>query len=234
MQGKSIHRNGKTKCIYNTDVDEQVIIEFKDVDSKFDGEKKAKFKNKAVLKNTISHTLFEFLEGYNIPTHYNRKLNDTQMLVRKLRMIPIFVVIRNVAAGTLSERFQIEKGTVLKYPVIEYYLKDAKLDNPMILDSHAYAFEYATPEEMRFISRMTSKINAVLKSFLERRQIKLIDYKLEFGRYKNILYLADEITPDTCRLWDISNGSLDDTYFSLENNKAEKSYQEICDRITGN
>ena len=120
MQGKSIHRNGKTKCIYNTDVDEQVIIEFKDVDSKFDGEKKAKFKNKAVLKNTISHTLFEFLEGYNIPTHYNRKLNDTQMLVRKLRMIPIFVVIRNVAAGTLSERFQIEKGTVLKYPVIEY------------------------------------------------------------------------------------------------------------------
>lgn len=234
MKGKSIHRNGKTKCIYNTDVDEQVIIEFKDADSKFDGERKAKFKKKAVLKNTISNALFEFLEGYNIPTHFKRKLNDTQMLVKKLRMIPMFVVIRNVAAGTLSERFKIEKGTILKYPIIEYYLKDEKLDNPMILDSHAYAFEYATPEEMKFISRMTSKINAVLKSFLERREIKLVDYKLEFGRYKNILYLADEITPDTCRMWDISNGNLDDKYFNLENNKAAKSYQEICDRITGN
>lgn len=234
MKGKSIHRDGKTKCIYTTDVDEQVIIEFKDADGKFDGEKKVKFKNKAVLKNTISHTLFEFLESYNIPTHYNRKINETQMLVKKLRMIPIYVIIRNVAAGTLIDRFNIDKGTVLKYPVIEYYLKDEKLDNPMILESHAYAFEYATPEEMKFISRMTSKINAVLKSFLERRNIKLIDYKLEFGRYKNTLCLADEITPDTCRLWDISDGSLDEKYFNLENNKAEKSYQEICDRITGN
>ena len=233
MKVKTIHHDGKTKCIYNTDVDDQVIIEFKDADSKFDGEKKAKFKNKSVLRNTISNSLFEFLEGYNIPTHYNRKIDDRQMLVRKLRMIPIYVIIRNVAAGTLCDRFKIEKGTILKYPVIEYYLKDDKLNNPMILESHAYAFEYAAPEEMKYISRMTSKINAVLKSFLERRKIKLIDYKLEFGRYKNNLYLADEITPDTCRLWDISNGNLDDKYFNLQNNKAEKSYQEICDRLTG-
>ena len=146
MTGKSIHRDGKTKCIYNTDIDEQVIIEFKDADSKFDGEKKAKFKNKAILKNTISNVLFEFLEGYNIPTHFNRKINETQMLAKKLRMIPIYVIIRNVAAGTLCERFKLEKGTILKYPVIEYYLKDEKLNYPMILESHAYAFEYAAPE----------------------------------------------------------------------------------------
>ena len=104
----------------------------------------------------------------------------------------------------------------------------------MILESHAYAFEYAAPEEMKYISRMTSKINAVLKSFLERRNIKLIDYKLEFGRLRSTLYLADEITPDTCRLWDISSGTLDDTYFNLESSKAEKSYREICDRLTVN
>ncbi len=233
MKGKSIHHDGKTKCIYNTDVEEQIIIEFKDADSKFDGEKKVKFKNKGILKNTISNILFEFLESYNIPTHYYRKINDNQMLVKKLRMIPIYVLIRNVAAGTLCNRFKIEKGTILKYPIIEYYLKDDKLNNPLILESHAYAFEYAAPEEMKYISRMTSKINAVLKSFLERRKIKLIDYKLEFGRYNNKLYLADEITPDTCRLWDISNENLDDKYFNLENNKAQQSYREICNRLIG-
>lgn len=234
MKVKSIHHDGKTKCIYNTDVEEQVIIEFKDTESEFDGEKKAKFKNKSILKNTINNILFEFLESYNIPTHYKRKIDDNQILVKKLRMIPICVLIRNVAAGTLCDRFKIEKGTILKYPIIEYYLKDDKLNNPMILESHAYAFEYAAPEEMKYISRMTSKINAVLKSFLERRKIKLIDYKLEFGRYKNNLYLADEITPDTCRLWDIANENLDDKYFNMENNKAEQSYQEICKRLTGN
>lgn len=231
---KSIHHNGKTKCIYDTEADDRVIVEFKDTETKFDGDKKAKFKNKALLKNTITHILFEYLEGYNIPTHYDKKINDTQMLVKKLKMIPIFLVIRNVAAGSLCDRFKIQKGNILKYPVIEYYLKDDKLNNPMILESHAYAFDYATPDEMKYISRITSKINAVLKSFLERRKLKLIDYKLEFGRYKNSLCLADEITPDTCRLWHISDGGLDDKYFNLENSKAEKSYKEICDRISGN
>ncbi|MEJ2055551.1 MAG: phosphoribosylaminoimidazolesuccinocarboxamide synthase [Calditrichaceae bacterium] len=233
MDKKSIHTEGTTKSVYNTQSENQIILEFKDSDTKFDGEKKAKFKNKGVLKNTISHILFEYLEGYNIPTHYKEKINDRQMLVKKLKMLPIYVIIRNVAAGSLCERFKIKKGSALKYPVIEYYLKDEKLNNPMILDSHAYAFEYATPEEMKFISRISSKINAVLKSFLERRKIKLVDYKLEFGRFKNTLYLADEITPDTCRLWDVSNGEPDDKYFNLENNNAEKSYIEICERIAG-
>ena len=233
MAERPVHIDGKTKRIYQADNEDQVIIEFKDAESDFDGEKKAKFKNKGALRNTISNIIFEYLEGYNIPTHFASVVSEIEMKARKLSMIPITVVVRNVAAGSLSERFKIEKGVQLKYPVLEYYLKDEKLDNPLILESHAYAFDYASPEEMKHISRLASKVNAVLKSFLERRRIKLVDYKLEFGRYKNIIMLGDEITPDTCRLWDIENGSIKDNYFLFDNSKAASSYQEIHDRIVG-
>lgn len=233
MTDKKIYIDGKTKRIYNTEREDQVILEFNDAEAQFDGEKKAKFKNKGELRSAISHVLFEYLEGYNIPTHYKSNINGNQMRVRKLKMIPLNVVIRNVAAGSLCERFNIEKGTSLKYPVSEYYLKDEALNYPLILESHAYAFGYATPDEMKHISRLSSKINAVLKSYMDRRRLKLVDYKLEFGRYKNYICLGDEITPDTSRIWEIENGSLNEKHFAFDNKKAEQSYKEIRDRIVG-
>jgi len=228
-----IQHDGKTKCIYSTDREDQVILEFKDSEAQFDGEKKAKFKNKGLLRSAISHTLFEYLESYNIPTHYNSKINGNQMRARNLKMIPLNVVIRNVAAGSLCKRFNIKKGTSLQYPVIEYYLKDETLNYPLIHESHAYAFGLATPDEMKHVSRLSSKINAVLKSFLDRRKLKLVDYNLEFGRYRNYICLGDEITPDTARIWEIENDSLNEKYFSFDNNKAQQSYSEIHDRIVG-
>lgn len=229
---KKLIKDGKTKRLFSAEREDQLIIEFKDVESVFDGDKKAKFKNKGALRNNISKAIFEYLGSYNIPTHFSEKVSDKEMRVRKLNMIPLIVIIRNVAAGSLCERFKVEEGAELKYPIIEYYLKNEELNNPLILESHAYAFGYATPDEMKHISRLASKINAVLKSYLERRKLKLIDYKLEFGRYQNQIYLGNEITPDTSRLWDmLEDDKLDKEHFSFENNKAEKSYQEISQRL---
>lgn len=232
MADKKIMLEGTTKRIYAADKKDQIIIQFKDAETLYDGEKKSRFKNKGILKNNIAVHLFEYLCGYNIPNHFIARENDNGMRVKKLNMIPITVMVRNISAGTLVRRFRVEKGIVLKYPILEYYLRDEKLNNPMVLESHAYAFGYATPEEMKHISRLSSKVNAVLKSYLERRNLKLVDFKLEFGRTQNQIYVSDEITPDTARLWDISNGKVEEG-FSIQGKAAEKSYNEIYQRIIG-
>jgi len=230
-QGQLLY-DGKTKLIFTAEKPEQVIIEFKDNESIFDGDKKARFKDKAVLKNALNAAIFEYLNGYNIPTHFNKKLDEKRVLVKKLDMIPLKIIVRNIAAGTLCDRFQIEEGLPLKYPVIEYYLKSKKLGNLFISESHAYAFNYATPEEMKHIARLASKVNAVLKSYLERRKIKLIDYQLEFGRYQKLVLLGDEITPDTSRLWDIeAENKINKKRFNFTNSKAQAAYQELYNRL---
>ncbi len=232
MAENKIMLDGTTKRIFTADKKDQLIIQFKDAETAYDGEKKSRFKNKGVLKNNIAVHLFEYLCGYNIPTHFIARSSNDRMRVKKLNMIPITVFVRNISAGTLVKRFRVKEGTVLKYPILEYYLRDEKLNNPMVLESHAYSFGYATPEEMKQISRMSSKVNAVLKSFLERRSLKLGDFKLEFGRMHRQIYVSDEITPDTARLWDISNSGAHEQ-FSFEGNTAEKSYKEIYQRIIG-
>lgn len=235
MAEKVVLQDGKTKRIYETNKADQVILEFKDAESEFDGELKAKFKNKSVLKNNISEAIYEYLQGYNIPTHYKKRISEREMQVSKLEMIPIIVLVRNVAAGSLSKRFKVPKGNLLKYPVIEYYLKVNKLNNPMILESHAYAFEYATPDEMKHISRLALKVNAVMKAFFERRKLKLVDYQLEFGRTSKQILLGDEITPDTCRIWNIEDDdSLTQNHFSFENGRAQAAYKEIYERLIEN
>ncbi len=234
MAGETVLFEGTTKKVLQAETDNQVVLEFKDSKSLFDGEKRAEFKGKGAVRLALTKIVFEYLESYNIPTHWGKILGENRVQVKKLEMLPIRVLIRNIAAGSLCERFNLKAGTPLKYPVLEYYLKDESLGNPMISESHAYAFDRCSPDEMKHISRLSSKVNAVLKAFMERRKLKLVDYTLEFGRLQNQIYLADEISPDNSRLWYIEdNGALKQNYFRLANNKAEESFRAILKHLTG-
>ncbi|MDZ7261572.1 MAG: phosphoribosylaminoimidazolesuccinocarboxamide synthase [candidate division KSB1 bacterium] len=234
MKKKKKIYEGKAKKLYTTDSPEQLIQEFKDEATAFDGTKRGLIKGKGAINNQISAHLFTFLESYLIPTHYIKTLTEKDMLIRKLDIIPIEVVMRNIAAGSLCKRYGIEEGKELEYPILEYYLKDDARHDPMINESHAIAFGYAKPEEMRSIERMASKINAVLKSFFLRRELKLVDFKLEFGRYKGKILLGDEISPDTCRLWDAITGKkLDKDRFREDLGEITEAYEEVRKRVLG-
>ncbi len=234
MADRQIIYDGRTKKVLEADNDDFVVLEFKDSEARFENEKRAKFKEKGAMRLALSKAIFEYLNSYNIPTHWDSALSKTEARVRKLDMLPISVHIRNIAAGTICERFNLEPGTVLKYPVLEYYLKNAELGHPMISESHAYAFGYATPEEMKHISRLSSKVNAVLKAYMDRRKLKLVDYRLEFGRSKGQIVLGDEISPDNVRLWAVdASGAFKQKHFDFENSKASKSYKEIIALLVG-
>jgi len=209
-----------------------VIQEFKDDATAFNGKKKGTIKDKGVVNNKISAFIFEFLESYHVPTHFEKVLSDREMLVKKLDIIPVEVVMRNIATGSLVKRYGLEEGKELDYPVLEFYLKDDELNDPMINEHHAVAFGLATPDEMETISRYATKINAILKSFFIRRKIRLIDFKLEFGRFKDRILLGDEISPDTCRFWDLETGEkLDKDRFRQDLGRVEEAYQEMLNRI---
>jgi phosphoribosylaminoimidazole-succinocarboxamide synthase len=232
-QKKELLYEGKAKKLFLTNDDDKLIQEFKDDASAFDGAKKGTISNKGQINNDISSYLFEYLENYHIPTHFLDRLTAKEMLVRKLEIIPIEVALRNVAAGSLSARYKIPEGTVMEYPVLEYYLKNDELHDPMINEYHAYAFGYATPDETKAINRIASKVNAILKSFFDRRNLVLVDFKLEFGKRGPEIYLADEISPDTCRIWDKkTHKKLDKDRFRHDMGGVEKAYQELRDRIT--
>lgn len=232
MEKKELLYEGKAKRLYTTDKENLLIQEFKDDATAFDGAKKGKIPHKGEINNSISSFLFEYLDSYHIPTHFVRKLSATEMLVKQLTIIPIEVVIRNVATGSLTRRYEIPEGTVLEYPILEHYLKNDKLGDPLINEYHAYAFGLATPEEMRSISRVASKVNAILKSFFDRRGLILVDFKLEFGKFNDGIMLGDEISPDTCRIWDKkTNKKLDKDRFRHDLGGVEKAYRELEERV---
>jgi phosphoribosylaminoimidazole-succinocarboxamide synthase len=232
VEKKELLYEGKAKRLYATDNANLLIQEFKDDATAFDGAKKGKIPNKGEINNNISSYLFEYLESYHIPTHFVRKLTPTEMLVKRLTIIPIEVVVRNVATGSLTRRYGTPEGTVLEYPILEHYLKDDKLGDPLINEFHAYAFGLATPEEMRAISRVASKVNAILKSFFDRRGLTLVDFKLEFGKFNDSILLGDEISPDTCRIWDKkTNKKLDKDRFRHDLGGVEKAYRELEERL---
>jgi phosphoribosylaminoimidazole-succinocarboxamide synthase len=222
------------KNVYQDKGSDNVILEFKDSDGRFDGETKAKFEDKGVYKGLVSGALFDYLSGYNIPTHLVSSNGGREFVAKKLEMIPLDIYVYNYAVGRLSKNFKLKSGTPLNYPVIEYYLKEGEMAGTLIAESHAYAFGYATPDEMKHISRLSTKINAVLKAFFERRKLKLINFKLEFGRHKNQLYLGDEFTPDVSRIWKIvDDGKVDKSYFKYDKNNSKNSYEELTRLITG-
>ncbi|MFZ5519348.1 MAG: phosphoribosylaminoimidazolesuccinocarboxamide synthase [Candidatus Zhuqueibacterota bacterium] len=232
MKKKKKLYEGKTKKLYAIEEQEQLIQEFKDDISSSDGNITGTIKGKGATNKQISATLFEYLEGFNIQTHFVKDLGPREMLIRRLEMIPVELLMRNIAIGSFSERFGLVQGEELKCPIMEFYLKDPAHQHPMINQSHMIAFKMATADEVKMIERMASKINAILKSYFMRRNIKLIDFKLEFGRYNNKILLGDEITPDTCTLWDVHTQTRIETDVTrTDSGTAEKAYDQLKNRL---
>ncbi len=225
---------GKAKKIFATDNADEVIIEYKDDATAGNGAKKGTIGNKGILNNAITTIIFEMLMKGGIPTHFVKKIDDRNQLCKKVTIVPLEVIVRNVAAGSMAKRLGIEEGTPLKTPVLEISFKNDALGDPLINDYHAVAIGITTFDELNKIYSYTKKINELLIDFFKKQNIRLIDFKIEFGKDKdgNIL-LADEISPDTCRLWDATtNEKLDKDRFRRDLGKIEEAYQEIFKRIS--
>ncbi|MDZ7376339.1 MAG: phosphoribosylaminoimidazolesuccinocarboxamide synthase [candidate division KSB1 bacterium] len=232
MKKKKKLHDGKTKKLYSLEESDQLIQEFKDDAMGFEASSAELIKGKGIINKDISCYLFHYLERFHIPTHYVKDLGGREMLVRRLEMIPLEIAIRNIVAGSLTQRFGLEAGKELNYPIIEFYLKDEQRNNPMINPSHAIALQLATPDEIRVIERLTSKINAVLKSFFQRRNYRLVDLALEFGRAKDKLVLGDEISLNTFRLSEAKPGAdISGSEFQLLQPSNEMELEEIKKRI---
>lgn len=233
-KGEKIYE-GKAKILYSTEESDKLIQYFKDDATAFNAQKKGTIKEKGVLNNKISSRIFELLEKEGVKTHFIERISDRDMLVKKVEIIPVEVVIRNVTAGSLSKRMGIDEGITLKEPILEFYYKSDELGDPMINEYHIKVFNLANEKEMDIIKVMALKVNKFLVDFFDKNGIRLIDFKLEFGRYDGDVLLADEITPDGCRLWDKKSGEkMDKDRFRRDLGKIEEAYQEVYKRVFGN
>ena len=224
---------GKAKKMFSTDNKDEVRVYFKDDATAGNGAKKGKIEKKGILNNSITTTLYELLEKKGIKTHFIKKINDREQLCKKVEIVPLEVIIRNVAAGSMAKRYGIEEGSKLKIAVIELSYKNDDLGDPLINDYHAVAMELTTFEELGEIYTMAFQINDILKEVFLKQDVNLIDFKLEFGRFKGEVILADEISPDTCRLWDVKTGEkLDKDRFRRDLGNVTEAYEEILNRIT--
>lgn len=226
---------GKAKKIYATDKEDEVIVYYKDDATAFNGEKKGQIEDKGVLNNSITSMIFEMLNENGIKTHFIKKLNEREQLCKKVEIVPLEVIVRNVAAGSMAKRLGLQEGFELKTTVFELSYKDDSLGDPLINDYHAVGIGATTFEELDKIYEMTAKINEILKEFFIKQNIRLIDFKLEFGRYNGEILLADEISPDTCRFWDATTGEkLDKDRFRRDLGNVKDAYVEILNRIGNN
>jgi phosphoribosylaminoimidazole-succinocarboxamide synthase len=225
---------GKAKIVYSTDDPGKVIQYFKDDATAFNALKRGTILGKGVVNNKMSATLFQRLAKAGIPTHYLATLSDREMLCRKLDIIKIEVISRNIVAGSLAKRTGLEEGVAIKPPIVELYYKSDPLGDPMVTEEHVRMLKLASPKEVAWLKRMALKINAVLRPLLKRKGLILVDFKLEFGRHGGKLYLGDEISPDTCRLWDADTlEKLDKDRFRRDLGNVEDAYQEVYRRIVG-
>jgi phosphoribosylaminoimidazole-succinocarboxamide synthase len=225
---------GKAKKLYETDDEDFYIQEFKDDATAFDATKRGTIKDKGIVNNKISAKLFKLLEENSIKTHFVKLINDREMLVKRLEIIPVEVTIRNVVAGGMAKMLGLEEGIRLKEPVLEYHYKNDKLHDPLFNEYHIKALGIAAPKELNVIKSYSFKINEVLKDFFSKKGLDLIDFKLEFGRYKGEILLGDEISPDTCRLWDkATQKKMDKDRFRRDLGDVEETYQEVLRRIEG-
>ncbi len=223
---------GKAKKLYETEDKNLLIQEFKDDATAFDATKRGTIVGKGIVNNKISAKLFELLESKGIETHFVRLLNEREMLVKRLEIVPIEVTIRNVVAGGMAKMLGLEEGIVLKSPVLEYHYKNDKLHDPLINDYHIKALGFASEGDLGFIEKRSFEINNILKDFFAKRKLDLIDFKLEFGKYKDKLLLGDEISPDTCRLWEVgTKKKLDKDRFRRDLGNIEEAYQEVLKRV---
>ena len=224
---------GKAKKMFSTDNKDEIRVFYKDDATAFNGIKKAQIENKGILNNSITTMLFELLEKKGIKTHFIKKLSDREQLCKKVEIIPLEVIVRNVAAGSMAKRYGLEEGTKLKTTVFELSYKNDELGDPLINDYHAVAMGLATFEELLEIYHITSEINDTLKELFLKKGINLIDFKVEFGRFNGEILLADEISPDTCRFWDVKTGEkLDKDRFRRDMGNVTEAYVEILSRIS--
>lgn len=224
---------GKAKKVFVTDDPELYIVDYKDDATAFNGLKKGSIAGKGVINNRMSNFLFGLMEKAGVPTHLVEELSDRETLVKKVTIVPLEVIVRNTAAGSFSKRFGVEEGTKLRNPTLEFCLKDDDLGDPMINDYHITALGLATREELDTIAGMTFKVNEVLSAYFESIGIELIDFKIEFGKTTDgKIILADEISPDTCRLWDLkTREKLDKDRFRRDLGNVEDAYHEVFKRL---
>lgn len=223
---------GKAKKVYKTKDEDKFIVEYKDDATAFNGVKKGKIADKGIVNNQMSGILFRLLQEKGIENHYIDTLGDREMLVKAVKIIPVEVIARNVAAGSMAKRLGVEEGKAFKAPVMEFCYKSDELGDPLINEDHIEALELATKEEIDKIKSYTLKINEILQEFFCRKNLRLVDLKLEFGLFEGKVILADEVSPDTCRLWDINTDEkLDKDRFRRDLGNVEESYQEVLRRL---
>lgn len=223
---------GKAKKVYLTDDPDVLIVDYKDDATAFNGEKKGTIVGKGAINNRMSNYLFKQLEKEGIPTHLIEELSDRETAVKKVSIVPLEVIVRNVAAGSFSKRLGVLEGTEFTEPTIEFSYKNDELGDPLINEYFARALNLASWDEIETIKKYAFKINEVLKEFFLAAELRLIDFKIEFGRYHGTIILADEISPDTCRLWDVhTNEKLDKDRFRRDLGNVEEAYQEVMKRI---
>lgn len=223
---------GKAKKVFLTEDPDVLIVDYKDDATAFNGEKKGTIVGKGAINNRMTNHVFRLLEKNGIPTHLVEELSDRETVVKRVQIVPLEVIVRNVAAGSFSKRLGVQEGHDLVEPTIEFSYKNDALGDPLINDSFARALELASVEELETIKKYAFRVNEVLKEYFQQVGIRLIDFKIEFGRYHGEIILADEISPDTCRLWDINtNDKLDKDRFRRDLGNVEEAYVEVFRRL---
>ena len=234
MDRRELLYEGKAKQVYGTSDPDLLIQHFKDDATAFNAQKRGTIIEKGILNNRMSEVLFRFLEEQHVATHFVRRLSDRDMLIRACEIVKVEVVARNIVAGSLAKRLGRPEGEKLPEPILEHYLKDDALGDPMINDWHIRFLRLATPQEVSIINEQALRVNALLREYLDKRDIVLVDMKLEFGRHHGKMLVADEICPDTCRFWDKATGEkLDKDRFRRDLGGVEDAYQEAARRICG-
>lgn len=232
MEKRELLYEGKAKKVFATEDPALCIVSYKDDATAFNGQKKGTIAGKGVVNNRMSNYLFQLLESKGITTHFVEELNDRDTVVKKVEIVPLEVIVRNKAAGSLSKRLGLPEGTPMKMPVLEFSYKNDALGDPMVNEYHILAAGFASKEDVDAISAMALKVNEILCEFFQSVNIELIDFKLEFGRYQGEIILADEISPDTCRFWDIlTHEKLDKDRFRRDLGGVEEAYAEVMKRI---
>lgn len=225
---------GKAKQLFQCENNEEIYIHYKNSATAFNGEKKEEFDKKGILNNTITSFIFEYLERNGIETHFIKKVNDTDQICKHVKIIPLEVITRNIVAGSMAKRYGLEEGMKLKKPIFELSYKNDELNDPLINDDHAIALGIVSEEELSFIKKETEKINELLKVFFLKAGLILVDFKIEFGKTSGgKIILSDEISPDTCRLWDVkTENKLDKDRFRRNLGSVMDAYEEVLRRIT--
>jgi phosphoribosylaminoimidazole-succinocarboxamide synthase len=232
MEKREKMYEGKAKIIYATSDPKVIIHFFKDEATAFDGKKKGVIRGKGRVNATLSSLLFKYLEENGVKTHFIKKISENEIVTKKLKMFPLEVIVRNVAAGSLAKRMGYKEGKPLKQTVVEFYYKSDELGDPMLLPDHIFEAGLATPEELAEMREVALEVNEVLKPLFEKAHLILVDFKLEFGRDNGNILLGDEISPDTCRLWDKESGEkMDKDRFRRDLGNVEEAYEEVLRRL---